>query len=131
MGFLLRRLNTYPVSGSASDLTSFKILCKLLKEGKKVAVFPEGARAFDGKLQPLQTGTAMLALRCQCPVVPTIIKGAYEVYPRDRHYPKPWGKTTCIFGEPLYPEAYAHLDKKIAQAAMTKDLERALLRLQD
>lgn len=126
MGPLLRSLNTYPVSGSASDLASFKILCKLLKEGKKVSVFPEGVRTSDGELQPLQLGVAMLAIRCQCPIIPTYIQGVYEVYPRQKKYPKPFGKISCTFGKPIYPETYAAMDKKSAQAAMTEDLTKAL-----
>lgn len=130
LGPLLRCLNSYPVSGSASDLTSFKILCKLLNEGKKVTVFPEGVRAPDGKLQPLQPGVAMLAIRCNCPIVPVYIKGVFEVYPRDKRYPKPWGRISCTFGKPIYPGNYASLDKKKAQTAITQDLDKELRELQ-
>jgi 1-acyl-sn-glycerol-3-phosphate acyltransferase len=129
LGFFLRSLNTYPVRGSASDLASFKILCQLLNEGKKVTVFPEGVRSKSGELLPLQQGVAMLAMRCQCPIVPTYIKGAYEVYPRFRKFPRLWGRTVCIFGKPLYPQEYAHLDKKGAQQAMTRDLGEELKEL--
>ncbi len=131
LGPMLRCLNTYPVSGSASDLASFKIICQLLKEGKKVTIFPEGSRTYDGELLPLQPGVAMLALRCQCPIIPVYITGAFEAFPRQRRYPKLWGRTVCIFGKPIWPENYAGLDKKSAQIAMTADLEKALKELQE
>lgn len=129
LGPIMRWLNTYPVSGSASDLGSFKTICKLLNEGKKVVIFPEGERSWEGRLNPLQQGVAMLAFRCNCPIIPVYIKGAYEAFPRGK-VPKLWGRTSCAFGEPLYPATYADLDKKSAQSAMTQDLEKALQDLQ-
>lgn len=131
LGPLIRRLNAYPVSGKSSDLASFKVVCKLLNEGHKVTIFPEGVRAWDGQLQSLQSGVAMLALRCGCPIVPTYIVGTYEIYPRHRRFPKLWGKTACYFGEPIYPRDFAALDKKSAQQAMTQKLIRSLEKLQE
>ncbi len=120
LGRLLRNLNSYPVSGTHQDLTSFKILCKLLEEKKKVTLFPEGERSPDGTLQPIKSGIGMLAQRCQVPIVPAYIDGAYEVWSRNRRFPKFFGRITCTFGKPIYPSEFAHLPKKEAQAAMAQ-----------
>ena len=129
LGPLMRYLNAYPVKGTSKDMASFKLLTKLLKEGKKVCIFAEGARSWDGNLLPMQLGVGMIAMRSNCPIVPTYIQGTFEVYPRFRSFPKFWGKTTCRFGKPIDPKDYAHLDKKEAQIAITKELAQAIERL--
>lgn len=131
LNFLLTRLHTHPVHGSAQDIASFKILCQLLNEGKKVVIFPEGKRSEDGQLLPVKTGVAMLALRTQCPIIPTYIHGTYDAWPRHQRWPKPWGKVACVFGKPITMEAYEHLDKKRAQEAVTQDLAKSIHQLKD
>jgi 1-acyl-sn-glycerol-3-phosphate acyltransferase len=127
---LITHLNSYPVQGNAQDLHSFKIICALLKEKKKVVIFPEGNRTFDGKLGPIKSGVAMLAFRCNCPIIPTYIAGTFEVWPRQRKYPKLSGKTACVFGSPLYPETFQHLSKKEAQEALSATLLSRLKELE-
>lgn len=125
--FLLTRLHTHPVHGSAQDIASFKIICQLLNEGKKVVVFPEGKRSEDGQLQPVKTGVAMLALRTRCPIIPAYINGTFEAWPKHQRWPKPWtGRIACVFGQPILIEPYLGLEKKQAQEALTKRLEESI-----
>src|SRR5438552_5797557 len=46
---IITGLNAHPLGGT-NDLSSLKLACKLLQEGKKILVFPEGTRSHDGKL---------------------------------------------------------------------------------
>jgi 1-acyl-sn-glycerol-3-phosphate acyltransferase len=127
--WLLKHLNSHPVEGSAQNIQTFKIICKLLGEGKKVVIFPEGERSQDGNLTPIKSGIAMLALRMKCPVIPAYIDGAYEVWPRTRRYPNMAGRMTCIFGEPIFVEPYLTMDKKTAQEELSKKIEAELKEL--
>src|SRR5690349_21473425 len=47
-----------------------------------LCVFPEGTRSFDGQLQKLMRGPAVLAEAISAPVVPMGIVGTFEVLPR-------------------------------------------------
>lgn len=129
--WLITRLNAHPVTGTAQDLQSFKVICELLNGNKKVVIFPEGERSDDGKLGEIKTGVAMLALRCHCPIIPAYIKGAYDVWPKQQKWPKLFGKITCVFGKPIFPDEFASLPKKEAQQAMSKSLYEELKALED
>ena len=124
--FFITRLNAYPVKGVAHDFTSFKLISQLLEEKKKVILFPEGRRSVDGKLQDFKTGVAMLAHRASCPIIPAYIYGTFEIWSRARKFPKLWGHTACIFGSPLYMEAFSHLPKKEAHEAITQKVRESV-----
>ncbi len=128
---LIESLNAYPVTHEGNNLSSFKIVLKFLSENKKVVIFPEGIRSSDGKLQPLKTGVAMIALRADCPVIPVHIAGSYEAWPRTNKYPRLGPKTVCVFGKPFYPSHYSHLAKKEALDKLTSDLETRLRELEN
>ena len=53
-----------------------------LSGGMSVVVFPEGARALDGRLHRFRRGAFILATEFGLPVVPITIDGAYDVMPR-------------------------------------------------
>jgi len=118
LGFLLRHLNTYPVEGTTSDLASFKMIFQLLRDKQKVVVFPEGFRTHNGDMSPLKGGIGMLALRSQCPIIPVYIDGSYAIWKRHQRYPKVSGRTTVVFGTPIYSAQFDHLPKKEAQIAI-------------
>ncbi len=129
LGTLIRNLNAYPVSGKIKDLTSIKVVLGILKEKKKVIIFPEGIRSYDGKLAEIKPGICMLAMRANVPVIPVYIKGTFEIWDRKRKFPRLWGKTECVFGDPIYPAAYKEMDKKSAQEAMAKEIKKRILSL--
>ena len=126
ISFLIRHLNTHPVSGSATNVSSMKMIGKILQQGKQVMIFPEGERSFDNKLCPLKTGIAMLALRHQCAIIPTYIHGTFKIWSRIQRFPKLHGKIVCVFGTPIIIEEFSSLHKKEAQQAITEKLAKKI-----
>ncbi len=126
LGTLFRHLNVLPVRRNQQNIEMFKIVGKLLEEGKKVIVFPEGKRSSDGTLQPLKKGVAMLALKSKTPIVPVIIKGSFEAWPRDKKGPRLFGKTACYFGEPIAIEPFLLLEPKESVEKLTEELYKRL-----
>jgi 1-acyl-sn-glycerol-3-phosphate acyltransferase len=129
IGTMIRHLNSYPVNGTTQDLGSIKLVCKLLSENKKVVIFPEGIRSFDGQLGPIKSGIGMLAIRCQSPIIPAYLSGCYEVWNRHKPAPKLKGKTTCVFGSPIDWQQFSHLDKKEAQEQIAQAVSEAIEKL--
>jgi len=128
--WLIKKLNAHPLKEETqNNLESFKKVLKLLKEQKKVVIFPEGNRTEDGEMQPLKTGIAMIALRAPCVIIPTYLHGTYEAWPRFKRFPKLGPKLVCIFGKPIAPGQFEQVDKKQAQEAMTAEIERSLRNL--
>ena len=128
-GAFIRAVNTHPVSGGAGDLAVFRTIIDLLKKGKKVILFPEGARSRDGKFAAVKPGMALLLSRSEAAVIPTYLHGIYEIWPRDSNLPKLHGRSVCVFGSPIFWETYAHLGKRQGQEAIAEALGQAILNL--
>lgn len=130
LGFLIRRLNSHPVSGSSGNASTFKRILSLLKEDKKIILFPEGERTVDGKLGPILPGVGFLAYLATSPIIPCYIQGAYQIWPRQKKLPKLFGKIKVAFGKPIFPEEFAHLEKKEAIEQISNRLESELKELE-
>jgi 1-acyl-sn-glycerol-3-phosphate acyltransferase len=78
---------------------------KLLGKGWSVVIFPEGTRSSDGFVRPFRLGAAQLAIKCQVPVVPVGILGAYAAMPRGSYWPVPGRPRVCLrYGAPIVPQ---------------------------
>jgi 1-acyl-sn-glycerol-3-phosphate acyltransferase len=130
-GWFIRKLNAHPVSGDASDIGIFRIIGRLLQEGDKILLFPEGRRSEDNVLGQIKEGTALLAIRNGVKVIPTYIAGAYEIWGRKRKFPKIFGKTRCVFGTAIDPNTFSHLDKKEAQKQLSLEIASKIKELRD
>ena len=78
---------------------------KALKQGKIIAIYPEGTRAFTGKLQRAKTGIARLAILSKAPVLPIGLIGTFEILPKGRYIPKA-KRAVLNIGKPMYFEKY-------------------------
>jgi cytidylate kinase len=128
-GRMIRALNSHPVSGEVNDISVFKTLIQLLKEGKKVILFPEGLRSENGQLEPLKAGIGLLAARANAAIIPTYIFGAYQIWDIHHKLPKFTGRTVCIFGKPILWQDFSSFEKKEAQAQLLERLTDAILKL--
>lgn len=128
-GGLIRKLNAHPVSGDASDIGVFKLVCKLLAQGKKIILFPEGKRGYTDHLEELKPGIALLLARSQSAVIPAYIHGSFNIWNRFHKLPKLWGHTACVFGSPILWSEFSHLEKREAQKAITAKLADSIQRL--
>jgi 1-acyl-sn-glycerol-3-phosphate acyltransferase len=91
LGWLLRKAGIFGVNRGKSDIAAIKLALKVLKDGEKLILFPEGTRHSDGEAK---TGAAMLAIRSGVPIVPVYI-------PRE----KKWFRAIpVVIGEPYCPE---------------------------
>lgn len=73
-----------------------------LAQGKVVCLFPEGTRSLDGRLLPLRTGGAYIALAAGVPVLPVGILGAHRIMPVGTTRPRP-GLAVVRLGPLLQP----------------------------
>lgn len=128
---IIPRLNAFPVKKNLLDIGTLKRLCQLIKSGQKVLIFPEGSRSKDGSLQPIKHGVSLIVRHSESCVVPAYIHGSFEIWNSERRFPRCWGKTACVFGDPIFWQEFSHLDRKAAESAMTLRLEGAILQLRN
>ena len=60
---------------------------RLADRGYSTLLFPEGERTWDGRLLPFRPGVGVMVERLQLPVVPLLIQGLLEVWPRTKDRP--------------------------------------------
>jgi 1-acyl-sn-glycerol-3-phosphate acyltransferase len=81
-GQLIASLNAVPIDQDRPDMNGLRSIIKLLKSGKAVLLFPEGARSWDGTLQPAASGAGLVACKAGVPILPVRLFGSYEALPR-------------------------------------------------
>jgi len=97
--WLYPRLNAIPVDQDGPDMGSLKRIIKELKSGNPVLIFPEGQRSDNGEILKGEAGVGLVIAKSKAPVLPLLISGAYEAFPRGAKFPKMFTKITVSVGE--------------------------------
>jgi 1-acyl-sn-glycerol-3-phosphate acyltransferase len=73
----------------AIDRTSIRGALKMikqaqehLKQGSSILIFPEGTRSTDGRVKRFRDGAFVLAKKSNYPILPVVINGTMEVFPK-------------------------------------------------
>ncbi len=115
VGYWARHVGAIPAMRDGSDVRTLMESMKVLKNGEKVSLFPEGTRnkVSDEEFLPFHGGAALLAIKTKTPVVPFVICNRPHVF----HV------THVVFGEPIEfseyygkrmtAEDYAEADEKL------------------
>ena len=88
MKYLAGNGNIILVDANRNLKNTLQAASKVLKSGKKLLIFPEGARTRDGQLQEFKKTFAILAQELNVPIYPFVLKGAYEAFPYNKKFPK-------------------------------------------
>lgn len=129
-GSMVRALGATPVlkQDSHSAGAALRAFLKLLDDGENVLLFPEGGRSLDGKLQPLEGGAALIALKSGAPVVPAFVAGTFEAMPPGSKFVKPL-HLSVVVGETIETAEYARLGRE-GRDLLLKKLEEELVSLE-
>jgi 1-acyl-sn-glycerol-3-phosphate acyltransferase len=101
MHWALSNCLTIPVKRGQENASVFRQILKLVKEGKKVALFPEGTRSEDGELHSPKEGIGMMVLRSKAKVIPIYLHGTYEAWSCHKKRPKLHGQVAVVIGRPM------------------------------
>ncbi|MGY0394455.1 AMP-binding protein [Fusobacterium sp. SYSU M8A802] len=103
MKFLANHSNVILVDINKNLGEVLQTMAKVLKDGKNIVIFPEGARSRDGKMLEFKKSFAILAKELNVDILPFGIKGAYEAFPSNSKFPKP-AKVEIKFFPPISPK---------------------------
>lgn len=105
-------------------------ISKLIESGSSLFFFPEGTRSTTGALGQFKLGAFYFALQNNVPIVPIIIRGSFDLMPKDSFNTKS-GHCTVEALAPIYPptngtaESERESAEKLAQ--ITHDVMSAQL----
>jgi len=104
MAFMAHRHNIIVMDIDNGVKESIQKLAAVLKQDKKVVIFPEGTRTKDGQIGDFKKTFAILSKELNVPIVPVAIDGAYKALPRGKHFPRLFARVHVTYMPPVYPE---------------------------
>jgi long-chain acyl-CoA synthetase len=123
--WLAKQGNLVPVDPDANLVPAMKAGAFGLAHGKILMLFPEGERSIDGTVKRFKKGAPILARHRRVAIVPVAIRGAYEIWPRNRSFnwhsivPFSGARVRLAFGPPLAigeTEAYGDAANRLRDA---------------
>ena len=122
-GPLISSVNAIPISRDKPDIAVMRLVIDRLREGAAVCLFPEGTRTQDGRIASFKPGFGLLCRRSKATVVPVLIDGAFECWPRHKKLFSP-GAIVVQFGKPLPPEQVATMSNEQLADTVTQTLRQ-------
>lgn len=117
LGYFARKVGAISAMRDGSDVKTVMESMKVLRQGEKISLYPEGTRnkVSDEEFLPFHAGAALLAVRTRTPIIPVVICNRT----------KPFHMTHVVIGEPF--ELSEYYGKKPSQedyAAMDELIRR-------
>lgn len=103
-----RAVGVVPLDRTRGDIAALRTALTVLKEGGALALFPEGTRTTDGRLQSAKGGVGFLIAKSGVPVVPAYITGTFAALPKGGRWPRP-GRVSVVYGPPIMPADFERL----------------------
>ncbi len=124
---LIISLNAFPVRRGEADIAAIKETLRRLKNNRAVLMFPEATRTADGKIREFKPGLALLAKKARVPIIPVVIEGAYDAWPRTSPAPKPFHPIHVSFSKPFSPEEI----KNYSPEDLVRKIHSQMIKLQN
>ncbi len=85
-GGFLKSLGAIKIDRQANDITAIKQCLKVLKDNKKLFIFPEGTRVKNENMElgEVKHGVAMFAVKAKVPIVPMFITKKPKIFRRNK-----------------------------------------------
>lgn len=103
LALIMRMFGTIPVDreNRRSATGPLKAMLGELDAGRCVMLYPEGTRSIDGRVGKLESGFLLLVKKSGAPLVPIVLEGARDVWPKGRSTPKLRGRIAVTVLEPI------------------------------
>lgn len=105
-------MNLIPIDRKVNDSQTFSLedtlaLCNafMAYNNRNLIMFPEGTRGEPGEMRHFRNGTAMFSLQLNVPILPALIVGSHNAWPKDKIFMRPTPIEVHIL-EPIYPSEF-------------------------
>jgi cytidylate kinase len=123
-GPLIASVNAIPISRDKPEIAVMRLVIDRLREGAAVCLFPEGTRTEDGRIAPFKPGFGLLCRRSKAAVVPVLVEGAFEAWPRHKKLFRLGHSIVVQFAKPLEPEQIAGMTNQQLADTVTQTLRQ-------
>ena len=124
MNWLLHSVNVIPVRRGEADLGAMKKVIGKLKDGYGVCLFPEATRSSDGKIRAFKPGFGLLCRRSGASVVPVVIDGAFECWPKHQKLFSIGRKISVSYGESITAGQVNEMNDRELAEKLTETLRK-------
>ena len=130
LGPYFAQLQGIQIQRDSPDRAALRRIEEVLKGGEAVLLFPEGRASEDGRLQRLQPGVALVALRTGTPIIPIGLENVNGVLPYGKLVPR-WSPHPVVvtYSPPIRPQDFSGMPRSAAIEAITQKLGDELARL--
>ena len=119
--YALERTNAFPVRRGRADTQAVREAIDRLGRGFLVNLFPEATRSVDGTIGPIAAGVAIIVHRAKVPVIPVVIDGAFEAWPRGRKFFR-HSNIRLLYGHPIAYTELANLSADDISIRIRKEM---------
>ena len=123
LGSFIKYVHAISIRRGTADIGAMRSIIGVLKKNRTVCLFPEGTRSVDGKISQIKPGFSLLTRKTGAMVVPVVIDGAFECWPRDKKWPS-LGKVRVSYGEAISAEEIAEMGDKAFSVFLTKKMRQ-------
>ncbi len=102
--YVARHSNVIVMDLSKDLKHSIQKMAEVVKQSKKILIFPEGTRTLNGKIGTFKKTYAIISAELQIPIVPVAITGAYAAMSSGAGKIKRGAKISVEFLPVIYPE---------------------------
>jgi long-chain acyl-CoA synthetase len=102
--YVARNSNVIVMDLSKDLKDSIQKMAEVVKQGKKILIFPEGTRTLNGEMGTFKKTYAILSTELNIPIVPVAITGAFAAMSSGAKKIKRGEKITIEFLPVIYPE---------------------------
>jgi long-chain acyl-CoA synthetase len=102
--YVARHSNVIVMDLSKDLKHSIQKMAEVVKQGKKILIFPEGTRTLNGELGTFKKTYAILSAELKVPIVPVAISGAYEAMSSGSRKIKRGARISVEFLPAIYPD---------------------------
>jgi 1-acyl-sn-glycerol-3-phosphate acyltransferase len=121
VGKAIRLLGAWPLNVQASDPAAIRRSLTWLRDSGVIVIFPEGGRGLpDGSMIRMKGGAVRMALEAGVPILPVTIRGANQVWPANKVFPRP-GKVEIVYHAVMHVK---QLPNEESRACARRETER-------
>ena len=130
VSFFIKKWGAISIDRQGNDIGAFKESLKVLKNGKKLVIFPEGTRNNNENMElgEVKQGVAMFAIKAKVPVVPMFTVKKPKIFRRNRVYIGQPFELSEFYGRKLSAEELSEATE-IVEKKINELREEALISL--